>query len=325
LLFVCFFNKRFVHLIYQQTHYEVNDISRRLNFKLIEMETSVKQARKAIALFLLITFGLSSIFYFLIIHTGKLNSGFGMYVVGLMWCPALSGLITTKILKRKISQLAWQWGNPRYQLWSYLTPLIYALIAYLIIWIAGWGIFFNKDYVTQIAKSFGWSSLPAGLTIILYFLFVGIFGMAESTASGLGEEIGWRGFLVPEFFKITSYTKTSLFVGIIWALWHFPILIFADYNNGTPVWYGLTCFTVMVVSISFVFTWFRLKSNSIWTAAILHGSHNLFIQAIFTPLTKNTAHTKYFIDEFGAVLPVICLITAIYFWTKRKQLTKPAI
>jgi membrane protease YdiL (CAAX protease family) len=76
----------------------------------------------------------------------------------------------------------------------------------------------------------------------------------------------------------------------------------------------------MVVSISFVFTWFRLKSNSLWTGAILHASHNLFIQSFFTPLTKDTRHTKYFIDEFGAVLPVICLIAAIYFWSRRGEL-----
>ena len=286
------------------------------------MAQSFNQSRKAVLIFLLFTFGLSSVFYFLIIHTGKLGSGFGMYVTGIMWCPALSAFITSKILKREISALAWQWGNPRYQLWSYLVPLLYGLVAYLILWITGWGGFYNQGFVEQIAKSFGWEYLPKGAVILLYFIFMGVFGTAGSLATGLGEEIGWRGFLVPELFKTTSYTKTSLLVGIIWAIWHFPILIFADYNSGTPAWYGLSCFTVMVVSISFVFTWFRLKSGSLWTGAILHASHNLFIQSIFTPLTKYNAHTKYFIDEFGAVLPVVCLALAIYFWTRRKELVR---
>ena len=288
--------------------------------KLLKMETTIKQSRRAIGIFLLFTFGFSSIFYFLVIHTGKLGSGFGMYVTGLMWCPALSALVTTKILKRKISGLAWQWGKPGYQLWSYLTPLIYAFVAYLIIWLTGWGGFYNKEFVAGIAKSFGFGNLPGGVVILLYFIFAGIWGMAGSASTALGEEIGWRGFLAPELFKITRYTKTSFLVGIIWALWHFPILIFADYNSGTPIWYGLTCFTVLVISISFVFTWFRLKSNSLWTGVILHASHNLFIQSIFSPLTKDTGHTKYFTDEFGAVLPVIGLIAAIYFWSRRGEL-----
>ena len=270
--------------------------------------------------FLLITFALSSIFYFLIIHTGKLGSGFGLYVTGLMWCPGLSALITSLILGRKISELGWQWGKAKYQLRSYLIPLLYAFIAYIIIWSIGWGGFYNKEFVTQVSTSFGWTQLPSGLVILFYFIISGIFGMALNGATAMGEEIGWRGFLVPELSKSFNYTKTSFIVGCTWAVWHFPILIFADYNSGTPYWYGLTCFTVMIISISFVFTWFRLKSNSLWTGVILHASHNLFIQSLFTPLTKDTGNTKYFIDEFGIVLPIVCLCFAIYFWRKRSQL-----
>jgi membrane protease YdiL (CAAX protease family) len=96
--------------------------------------------------------------------------------------------------------------------------------------------------------------------------------------------------------------------------------VFADYNSGTPAWYGLSCFAVMVVSSSFIFTWFRLKSGSLWTAVLLHASHNLFIQAFFTPLTIDTGKTKYFYDEFGVVLPVITLLLAIYFWSRRGEL-----
>src|SRR5471030_1988531 len=103
------------------------------------MEQPANQSRKAIAYFLLINFAISSIYYFLVIHTGKLGSGFGLYVTGLMWTPAISAFITCLILKRKISSLAWGWNKSRYQLWAYLVPLIYSAIAYLVVWIAGWG------------------------------------------------------------------------------------------------------------------------------------------------------------------------------------------
>ncbi len=286
------------------------------------MDTTLSQSRKAIAIFLLITFAISSIYYFLVIHTGKLGSGFGLYVTGIMWAPALSAFATCRILNRKISDLGWSWNKPKYMLWAYLVPLLYSLIAYIILWVAGWGSFYNTAFVKQISSSFGWSGLPDGVVIFLYFIFTGTIGMAGSLATGLGEEIGWRGFLVPEMYKITGYTTTSLIVGAIWALWHVPILVFADYNSGTPAWYGLSCFAVMVISISFIFTWFRLKSGSLWTAAILHASHNLFIQSIFTPLTLSNDKTKYYIDEFGAVLAVVAVITAIYFWTRRGELKK---
>jgi hypothetical protein len=51
-----------------------------------------------------------------------------------------------------------------------------------------------------------------------------------------------------------------------------------------------------------------------------HTSHNLYVQVIFTPLTANTGKTQYFIDEFGALLPLVMLAFAIYFWKRRGEL-----
>jgi membrane protease YdiL (CAAX protease family) len=275
---------------------------------------------RPIAMFLFITFGLSSIFYFFIIYSGTMVGAEGRYVTGLMWCPGISALITLRFQKRHISDLGWQWGKTKYQIWSYIIPILYALIAYTTIWLFGWGGFYNKDFVKQIIESYGLGIIPDGTIITLYVILNGVFGTIRSTANSLGEEIGWRGFLVPELFKSFGYTKTSVISGLIWSVWHFPILLFADYNSGTPSWYAMSCFTVSVISISFVLTWFRIKSDSLWTAVLLHASHNLFIQAIFTPLTIDTGNTKYFIDEFGVILPIVCVGFAIFFWTKRNEL-----
>jgi len=78
----------------------------------------------------------------------------------------------------------------------------------------------------------------------------------------------------------------------------------------------------MVISISVVFAWMRLKSGSLWTGALLHASHNLYIQAIFTPLTRDTGKTAWYIDEFGAVVPIVVLCFAIYFWRRRNELAQ---
>lgn len=65
-------------------------------------------------------------------------------------------------------------------------------------------------------------------------------------------------------------------------------------------------------------------SGSLWTGVILHATHNLFIQAIFTPLTKDTGKTAYYFDEFGIVLPVVTVAFAIYYWSRRDEL-KPVV
>ena len=227
--------------------------------------------RRSIPLYLLLTLAFSSLFYFLIIKSGHLGSGGGLYVTALMWCPASAALLSCKILGRRVKTLGWKWGESRYQVASYLIPLGYAAITYIVVWIAGLGGFYDHKFVGAINKSFGLGTIPDWLAIALYFVLAGSVGFIRGCASALGEEIGWRGFLVPELAKHTSFTATALISGCIWALWHSPILVFADYNAGTPTWYSLTCFSVMVVESSFIFAWMRLKSGSLWTGVFLHG------------------------------------------------------
>jgi len=284
------------------------------------MENPTKNKYRPVLIFLSITFALSSIFYFLIIYSGKISGGVGQYGMALMWCPGISAFITMKILKRNISDLGWKWGKTKYQVWSYFIPFFYTLIAYVIVWSVGWGGFYNKEGVINLTKSFGLGEIGDGTIIVLTFLFLGVFGIISSMASALGEEIGWRGFLVPELYKNLGYTKTAFITGVIWVVWHTPVLLFADYNSGTPGWYALSCFAILTVSAVFIYTWLRIKSGSLWTGVILHASHNLFIQSLFTPFTVDTGNTAYFIDEFGIVLPIVVAGFAIYFWTKRKEL-----
>ena len=96
--------------------------------------------------------------------------------------------------------------------------------------------------------------------------------------------------------------------------------MFADYNGGTPTLYSIACFAVMVVGISFPMAWLRLRSGSLWPAALLHASHNLFIQGFFDSVTVDTGVTKYLLSEFGAVLAVAAAIAGFVFWQRRDQL-----
>ncbi len=76
----------------------------------------------ALRLYLLLTFGLSSIFYFLVIKSGHLGSANGMYVTALMWCPGTAAMLTCKLTGRPLASLGWKWGNPRWQAMSYCIP-----------------------------------------------------------------------------------------------------------------------------------------------------------------------------------------------------------
>lgn len=145
-----------------------------------------------------------------------------------------------------------------------------------------------------------------------------ILGTISSVISALGEEIGWRGFLVSQLAKLTTFTKVAIISGI-WAFWHFPLIIFSNYNAGTPLWYVLPLFFFVAVDLSFILAWLRLKSGILWPAVLLHASSNLYLQNIFDPLSGGNL-TKYLVGETGALIVIVIMVFAFVFWMIRDKL-----
>jgi len=274
--------------------------------------------RRAILVYLLVTWTFSSLFYFLIIRSAGTNAASGAYISGLMWCPAIGALLTCKYLGRPVAGLGWQWGETRYQVLSYLIPLGYSAVVYSIIWLTGIAALNPKQTADAFSRYFGLGPLSREAGIGLYFLVVATTGVIQNCATTLGEEIGWRGFLVPELAKRYSFTVTAILSGVIWALWHMPIIIFGGFNVGTG-WYGVVVVSVNMILLCFVLAWLRLKSGSLWTAVILHASSNHFIQQFFDPMTEYTGRTKYILGEFGIGFTLVVAALAVYFWMRRAE------
>jgi membrane protease YdiL (CAAX protease family) len=270
--------------------------------------------RSKIVAYLVLTFVLSSIFYYLIIASGSRQP----YTLGLMWCPGVAAIITQLLFQRSLRDMGWSFRPVRYLLVSYGLPVLYCVLVYGLAWLLGLGRFDPASLASQMGVS---QRLPFGSVyafVVVYTLSNAIVGFLISCASALGEEIGWRGLLVPELSKAFPFTRTALISGAIWAVWHYPLVLGGVYHNaGAPLWFGVVCFSIMVLGLSFAFAWLRLKSGSLWTGVVLHASHNLFIQTVFTPLTGETGLTPYVIDEFGVGLALAALVIAYLFWRRR--------
>ena len=145
------------------------------------------------------------------------------YIFGLMWMPAVAAILTCRILGRPLRTLGLATWNGRYVLIGYLIPTAYCLVASLGIWIFGFGGFPNSDYVQTTAEAFGLGGAPDGVVIALFVVLTGTTGMVSGVAAATGEEIGWRGFLVPELAKVLPFAGVALVSGLIWASWHYPI------------------------------------------------------------------------------------------------------
>jgi membrane protease YdiL (CAAX protease family) len=170
------------------------------------------------------------------------------------------------------------------------------------------------------ATAFGFPGWPRATALFLAIPCYATLGVIGAMSRTLGEEIGWRGFLIPRLVQRIGFTWACLLSGCIWASWHYPGLLFSDYNAGTRPGFALACFSLMVIADSFVLGWLRLKSGSLWPAAVLHASHNLFIQAIFDGMTAPVGRALYITTEFGAGLVLTTAACALYFWTRRNEL-----
>lgn len=284
-----------------------------------KQNTFGKRQFRKIAIFLVLTF-LFTFFFQVLISLFKPESAKDTYILGIIWSPAFAAIITNWIYGKDLGEFGWNWGQFRYIWLSYAIPFLYCLLAYLVVWSLGLGVFFNPESMQEVAKSYGWEALPNSIIFVLYLLFSTTLGILKACFYALGEEIGWRGFLVPELAKITTFFHTALISGIAWAVWHYPSIIFGGYNNGTSIPYSLFCFTLSVIAISFPMAWLRLKSGSLWTGMIFHASDNLFLEDVFKNLTKDTGITNYLVGEFGILIAIACLIFAFIFWQRRHEL-----
>src|SRR3954470_9110916 len=100
--------------------------------------TMIAERRLRIIWFLLLTYGLSSIFYFRIASTGKMEV---LPVFMLMWCPGIAASILRLVSRGSLPETGWAWNAPRWQVLSYLLPAGVGLAVYGLVWLTGIGSF----------------------------------------------------------------------------------------------------------------------------------------------------------------------------------------
>lgn len=278
----------------------------------VEVENK-KQVWKSLFIFLGVLTLLSSISYYAIL---KLNPT-SIYVGALMMCPAIASFITLKLTNRSISSLPWRLKNLRYLKLSYVLPIVYAAISYMLIWVFGFGNMPNQETITEWSQELGMTDFNNMFVILTMVVLLAIVGVIKNIGSTLGEEIGWRGFFIYELRKVFLFGGVSIISGLIWSIWHWPIILLIYKGSGDVVFH-ITAFTIMIVAISVIMTYYTFKSNSLWPAALFHSVHNIFIQKVFTPITVTTESSTYWIDEYGIMIPIVTTLFAIYFWRKAK-------
>jgi membrane protease YdiL (CAAX protease family) len=239
----------------------------------------------------------------------------------MMWTPAMAALVASIISRRHIKEIGWRLGKVKWIGVGWLVPMIIGFTSYGTLWLTGLGAVPKSTFLERARITLGMPHQGDALVILAAYGYIGILGVLPGLIMAVGEEIGWRGFLVPELTKAAGFRAACLWSGIIWALWHWPMVIRGEYSAaGTPLYYQLFCFTLLVMSAAVTAAWLRMKSGSICPVAVMHSAHNAIIQAFFDRITADTGHTRYFVGEFGIAMVPVSLLVAWYFWRRAGEI-----
>ena len=124
----------------------------------------------------------------------------------------------------------------------------------------------------QIAASGQDIPIPMWALFLISILQMPLAAFVPNGILGAAEEIGWRGYMMPELMTL-GRVPALLIGGVIWGLWHTPLTLLG-HNFQTDAWWGPLVMSVGCIMLGTVLSWARLRTDSIWPAAIGHGMVN---------------------------------------------------
>ncbi|MFH4965494.1 type II CAAX endopeptidase family protein [Gaetbulibacter sp. M235] len=232
----------------------------------------------------------------------------GSLIKFIMLVPGISAIIATVFTNRKWSAFGWKFSI-KYALLSWLIPILYSALAYVIIWLTGIGDVPNPLFIERAKLTIGLESDSTFQVVTISFFYITIFMLIPAVIFALGEELGWRGLLFPELSKNFSFLKAAILSSFLWAIWHLPAMLLDNYGvEETPFAFRFIMFLLLVVFTGIIMSWIWLKSKSVLAVAIFHASHNVVIQMFFDRITLDKEYTNYFKGEFGIALVITTLI-----------------
>lgn len=287
--------------------------------------------RKSLTWFLIITFVFSWTLFLAPLALGGMDSTSkqlatgGLWALG-MWGPGIAAIIVTLFVEKKpFSSLRLNTlGAKRFYLWAWLLPIALTIIGGLVTLLFGMArLDLNFTMIrTAMESAAGGGEAPANIIVASQVLLALTLAPLFNMLFTMGEELGWRGYLLPQLMPLGQW-KAMLFSGLIWGVWHAPAIVQGHNYPGYPV-PGVFMMIVFCVLLGIIFSWMYLNTKSPWVAALAHGSVNavaglpvMFFEPGFDMAFAGTfaAPTAW----VGMALFIVWLM-----WTKRLPVGNPA-
>jgi membrane protease YdiL (CAAX protease family) len=186
--------------------------------------------------------------------------------------------------------------SPKYYLAALVLPPVFVTAVVFVVQALGLG-------------EFSWSQ--ATWSVYLMLLLIGL----PVTLFTFGEEYGWRGYLLPRLLPLGEI-RASVLLGMIWGVWHLPLLLAGLNYPGVNVWLAIIVFIFVTVALSFTYTWFYVASSgSVLVAAVFHASTNQFSDTFWVPPFLSGANP--FAPSLVSAVLIMALVVVVYKLFKR--------
>jgi len=237
--------------------------------------------RKGIVSFLIITFGMTYAIEGTLILAGFRLTGvpplYGpLIIAGVMWVPAAATVLTIKFITHESFAITnFRIGPLRPFLTSALAVPACFIATYTLTWFLGLGQpdWQLADFRALMASTGVETTMPSSALILpAVFLASLCIGPTINGIFGFGEEFGWRGYLLPKLMplgKLKAYTV----VGVIWGLWHAPLIVVGFNYPGYPI-LGIVAMVAMTTAVGIYINELTLKNRSSILAGWIHGAFN---------------------------------------------------
>jgi len=239
--------------------------------------------RKGILAFLAIAFGLTWAIEVPLIMSGMrltgATSSAGQYIfLPIMAMPALGAILTAKLITREgLGGMFIRFGSWKmYVLTGLLVPacfvLVYALTALLGFGQPDW----NLDYFKSlfVASGVPVPEMPDTRLVLLAVFFASLtVGTLFNALFCFGEELGWRGYLLPKLMPLGK-VKAYLLMGVIWSAWHWPLVWVGFTYNQPGSLLALLAFTGLTTGLGIYLNELTLRHQSSILAGWVHGVFN---------------------------------------------------
>lgn len=137
---------------------------------------------------------------------------------------------------------------------------------------------------------------------------------------GLGEELGWRGFALPRLLERYSPLISSLILGALWAVWHFPYaLTEGTFLSEVP----LHWFLINLLAVSIIYTWIFINTNgSLLPVLLFHATGNITSNLLpILPPAATDLRIYYFTIAINCMIAILVYFLSIRNWQSRKNIS----